>query len=138
MEGNLRPEARLMNLQLPWALPVGQREIAPEVHSVIIVLSPDSSPCTYSPNSSRQCLYKYIVCPVEISCRLRVPDTPSEAGNAWSQKIAAHTRTTVMTAGIIFNGGAEYEPLHHSLTVRINRSASGTSLFLSQKFKRML
>ena len=94
-------EARLMKLRLPWEFPVDQRAIAPEVRSVIIVLSQYLYVCTYLPNLSLQCLWELIVCPVTIPRGLRILDKPSYDENTWIQKKAVNTRTMDMTAGIL-------------------------------------
>ena len=49
---NLPSKGKAHKPQIYWELTVDRKEIAPEVLSVIILLSPDSCVCTYYPNFS--------------------------------------------------------------------------------------
>ena len=50
---------------------------------------------------------------------IRVLETPSGAGNTWSQNIDIHTIPSAMTTGILLKLSADYATLRHYFEVQI-------------------
>jgi hypothetical protein len=80
----------------------------------------------YAPNSMQQCLLKSMPLQVTMLRGLRVADTPSGWGKAFSQKLQSYIILMIMRAGIFLNGRVLYMALARSLRVLMYRSISGT------------
>ena len=56
---------------------------------------------------------------------IRVLETPSGAGNTWSQNIDIHTIPSAMTTGILLKLSADYATLRHYFEVLVSSTTDG-------------